>query len=766
MLSKAQKNLPPAHQPLLPPAREQAEGENRYPKFFPKERKCVTMKTQKILFRTLSLLMALVMFLSLAAGAVVAKAEGETFEQTIKDTEKGSIKVTKYATTVDVTGIAGAPGTATGTVQDETAIAGMKDSNGKLIYTPLEGAEFTLYQVADAKYVMEYYRGKTGQATEPVVADFYKDSPSVQVKFRSVNDDGEINNGSWETANGTTKKTNASGELTFEDLAVGFYVLVETTPPDQIAENGKAETTLISLPMVNTLGTTNATTNNSGWLYNIKVYPKNVARKGTVTLTKSDGSEKIGNVSFTLYKQDLAEDSSFDDTPSAWTKVDEKSTNNDSNNTAFGTVTFTDLTAGTFGTQYMLIEESAPNGYVADRTPLYFLINRDKIIKWNDDGKNQNDFVQETEVIDATKTDLTISLSNERPSLEKKVLKNGVEAANAADTDWLNDSEYRLDDTITYRLKVHIPRDIADLEKFIITDDPDEGIADHVDSVVMDGLTKCTGETHADYCVEKSNDGFKLTLHTESTAVANLKGTDVYVTYTAEMNGSAKIDDMEGGNGNKATLEYSTCTTRPETDPGTDDEIPTYKINDYAKVYTFHFDLTKYLDKEGGTKPDGVKFNLYDENSEKISFVGEPGKYRLAVKADASDDTTDILETKGGTITINGLEYGNYNLKEIETVTGYNLLSAQFPITVNCEETTTWTDEGEAVAWGPSQKDTKVFSEVNIVVNVNSANIINKKGFVLPQTGSMGYLLFCAAGLILIGGGAALIFSDRKKVIR
>ena len=49
---------------------------------------------------------------------------------------------------------------------------------------------------------------------------------------------------------------------------------------------------------------------------------------------------------------------------------------------------------------------------------------------------------------------------------------------------------------------------------------------------------------------------------------------------------------------------------------------------------------------------------------------------------------------------------------------------------------------------------------------MGTSNIINKSGFVLPQTGGMGYLLFCAVGIALIGGGAMLIFGGRKKKIR
>ena len=43
---------------------------------------------------------------------------------------------------------------------------------------------------------------------------------------------------------------------------------------------------------------------------------------------------------------------------------------------------------------------------------------------------------------------------------------------------------------------------------------------------------------------------------------------------------------------------------------------------------------------------------------------------------------------------------------------------------------------------------------------------MNKKGFTLPRTGSMGYLLFCTVGILLIGGGAMLLFGGRKKKIR
>lgn len=139
------------------------------------------------------------------------------------------------------------------------------------------------------------------------------------------------------------------------------------------------------------------------------------------------------------------------------------------------------------------------------------------------------------------------------------------------------------------------------------------------------------------------------------------------------------------------------------------------------------------------------------------------GVYRLALNGETGVET--MTTNAQSTILIQGLENGTYYLKETKTITGYNLLSEPFEIKLDVAETTTWNKNG---AFGTDGQVVKTYGSTTYGVPnaMGTSTIINKKGFVLPQTGGMGYLLFCTVGIVLIAGGAMLIFGGRKKKIR
>lgn len=95
-----------------------------------------------------------------------------------------------------------------------------------------------------------------------------------------------------------TGTTNAQGELTFNNLAKGVYLVTETDAPDGVT---KAEPFLAYVPMANPAG--------NGWIYNVHVYPKNT--QTTVTKAVKDaGVHNGGNVEYTITtSSDSAKDS-------------------------------------------------------------------------------------------------------------------------------------------------------------------------------------------------------------------------------------------------------------------------------------------------------------------------------------------------------------------------------------------------------------------------------------------------------------------------
>ena len=313
---------------------------------------------------------------------------------------------------------------------------------------------------------------------------------------------------------------------------------------------------------------------------------------------------------------------------------------------------------------------------------------------------------------------------------------------------------------------------MAELDTFTIRDLPQTGITDSTSCTVTYGDTREACVTSLDagkFTVEtipadtSNGQGFALKLTADGKAA--VAGKYIQIEYAAHMNANAVI--AGNGNGNTATLTYSKYIGVTDT--------TTYAITDEARVYTYQYQITKRKDSTTGDVAGGVEFNLlYSETGTPVEVYKETdGVYHLWLTSDtdATKKTTTLATKADGTILIKGLENGTYYLKETKTIEGYNLLSAPFQIQLNVTETTTWnpgnwaTNATQFTATGRTVK-TYLSTSYNVTDAKGTSTIINKKGFVLPQTGGMGYLLFCAVGIALIGGGAMLIFGGRKKKIR
>lgn len=701
----------------------------------------VTLKSS--IKKIVALLLMLTMVLTVVP-CVASAAEGSTDPALIDTTRTGSITVTKYASA----DISATKGNATGTDND--------GNNVNNTYEPLNGAKFKLFKIADATKVLEYYNG-TDTATYDVSKFQYNEADGT-----ATYDSAPV------TAVSDGATTNEHGICAFSNLAVGIYVLKEVTAPDQIT-TPLAEPCLISIPMVNTEISSN--NDNKSWMYDVYVYPKNHASTGTVELTKVDqNNAPLENVVFELYKKEFLKNGQFatDDWESVTNTTDNAGvfTTLELKTDSDGKLTVANLPAGLYGTQYKLVEFSAPNGYIVNQTPLYFKVNNNNTVTWNTDttGECQNKNTGVTAHDDSTDTPkLTVTLRNELPSLTKQVKENGG-------GDWKTDEQYRLDDEITYRLTVYVPDNVAELGTFEIKDVPQVGITDSTTNadyqVICDGNSLITENYTLNFgsipAGASNGQGFILTF--TDTGKAAVKGKTIQIVYKAHMNANAVI--AGNGNGNTATLTYSKYIGVTDT--------TTYAITDEARVYTYQYQITKRKDSTTGDVAGGVEFNLlYSEATPVEVYKETDGVYRLWLTSDTdtTKKTTTLTTKSDGTILLKGLENGTYYLKETKTIDGYNLLSAPFAIQVNVTETTTWdpgdwaTNATQFTATGRTVK-TYLSTSYNVTDAKGTSTIINKKGFVLPQTGGMGYLLFCTVGIVLIGGGAALIFGGRKKKIR
>lgn len=661
-----------------------------------KERKESMGKFRKMLAGVLSAAMVL------STMTVTAFAEtSTTTPATIDTTKTGSITIHKY----EYNESGGEAGTG------ETTDVNKVPSDAKA----LEGAGFTIYKVADIDDLAKYYNANPESL--PSVDDYLTD--------------GEIN-ASKVLETKSEVKTDNAGIAKFDNLALGFYVVVETTTPDKVTTPVKPF--IVSVPMT--------TKDGDNWLYDVHVYPKNKTTYGGVTLEKTgkDGT-KLEGVTFILQKQN----------GSSWVNVTKNENTGDDltlKTDKDGRITVEGLSQGKY--RFIETDRGTNNGYIMDGATVYeFTVTADGKIVY--DGKTENNII--------------ITVKNEKPDMTKQVKERDKD-------NWKQDADYNVGDMVPYKITIDVPSNITNLKEFTLTDTP-TNLDDKEVSLQCEGSDV---DLNAYSVAKEGEHGFKITFTTEN--MASYAGKQIVVTYNAELLGGAVT--TINGNQNTAKLEYSNKIL-----PGQDDkdnpnrpENPDIKpgkdsIEDSAVVYTFKLQILKKAEKADGTPLQDVEFDLYKEVSKetinaitgaKAKNVGlDSEKYWLKIN-------TDPLKTdENGEVSQSGLANGTYYLVETKTNKNYNLLKEPVKVELNIVYTTTtkteWVTDENGVKTLVKNEITKTeFKEgSDTSTGTHTETIINKKGFTLPITGGMGTVLFSIAGFALMAGAAFVLLKGRRK---
>ncbi len=691
------------------------------------------MKLKRLFAAVLSTALAL----SLCAMPAMAAEGGTTAGTPLADgmpvwdtTQKGSITIHKFEYNPS-SGATSQQGTG---AEGEAAPSGAK---------PLGGVTFEIYKVQNEEWLKAYYGGQaaaTGQDFSNIDASNYYSTNSTTGAIT-------VNGSKIDTVTTATSGTDI-GVAKKDGLALGLYLVVETSAPDKVTS--PAAPFLVSVPMTRIADTT--TTNKlTDWIYDVHVYPKNSTTYGQVTIEKkgyTGGGTGVAleGVQFKLQKQNGAD----------WTDI----TANDSNGSTYnlttdinGKITIAGLSQG----NYRIFEDaysgdSANKGYILDAEYHNFTVQKDGQIKV---GENIATPIA------------TIQVANHRPDMKKEVY-NG--------TGWTQNAPYGVGDTVPYKITIEVPQNIDKLSTFTVTDTP-TGLKDNVGSIkIKDGTTALTSGT--DYTVAaEGTDGFKIDFILTSNTVKACAGHTVTITYNAVVKDTAVVGG--NGNSNNAKLTYTNKINSDNT-PGT----TTNTIEDSAVMYSFGIKVVKTAE-DGNTPLLGVVFDLYREakTGETSAITGDDAKKAgldstkswILVKSGLTTNASGIIDTSDSNNATNythGLANGDYYLVETKTVDGYNLLTKPVEVKLDVTATTTWQKtnvydaSGNLVKHGTVTKTTFTHTSNNgdtTKTELAVAKVINRKGFTLPVTGGFGTLLFSGIGVLLVLAGVGVLFSLKKK---
>lgn len=350
---------------------------------------------------------------------------------------------------------------------------------------------------------------------------------------------------------------------------------------------------------------------------------------------------------------------------------------------------------------------------------------------------------------------MTAAPKGDKPTLNKQIKHN-------ENGEWGVVGDNQIGDTVEFRTITKVP-DTAGYTKYdyIIHDTMSAGLTSNVTSsadvtIKVNDTTVLTTEY---YIVTATGNSFSATVDIlQAIADGKMNANDqLYTYYTGVLNTDAKVYD-EGKQDNVAYLEYSN-NPHVDTEKG---KTPEKKVYDW----TFKMGINKV--NENGGQLTGAKFALSKNGTLKVADMncndeGIPavttgliamvkisdGEYRVAVDG----DTNVVYVVDAGNPVIKGLDDAvDYYLYETKAPAGYNLLSepVHFKISAAYNED------------GSNYTDVTVTVGAAAASNTLSANVVNKSGSTLPETGGIGTTIFYVLGsLLVVGAGVVLITRKR-----
>lgn len=364
------------------------------------------------------------------------------------------------------------------------------------------------------------------------------------------------------------------------------------------------------------------------------------------------------------------------------------------------------------------------------------------------DGSLTGDNDSYTEYIIRVVSNTTADPKSDVPVVQKK-LKDINDSTDDTMTDWQDSADYDIGDFVPFQLKATLADNVSSYTtyKVVFHDTQSKGLTYNNDAkVYIDGIEK-NGFTVTSTVNEDGTT--TLTVSCDDVKALGAGNSSVItVEYTATLNENAVLGSA--GNPNEVYLEYSNNPNKSEEGNNETGNTP----EDVVIVFTYKTIINK-ITKNPDYDPEvqaseeyipltGAEFTLEKYNK-------ETGEWEAI---------TVVKNDEGTTFTFSGLDDGKYRLTETKTPAGYNSINPiEFTVTA----------EHDVLSENPaltSLSGNVTTGELTFTSNTTegslSADVVNRSGSTLPETGGIGTTIFYVLGSILVIAAAILLITRKR----
>ena len=424
--------------------------------------------------------------------------------------------------------------------------------------------------------------------------------------------------------------------------------------------------------------------------------------------------------------------------------------------------------------------DTATSVTVSDLSYGYYLVYDDTDL--SGDGTSA---VRSAVMLSNVNKDAVITLKANRPQILKQIKKHNEEYGKG--------TSVSIGDTVTFKITTVVPSHTLYTDyTYYVEDVMHDGLVLDVDSIKV---YKNDIELEGDFTLTTTGLSEGVDFKVDFTALMNDDdkyeiGDELTIIYDAKVTNAIQA---QKANQNTAKLTYSNDPTVPTS---------TGSVSDVANVYSYQFVFTKFAEDTHGVLTNvrlaGAEFKLYrvvegqedqlitfttiEKNHESTEEGGQATTYTQYVVAEGNTGSIDTLTTHNegkatislghlnmgghlGDVSIFGLAEGTYKLVETKAPDGYVIADKPFEIKIEDQI-------GELGSVGTLTVTGQYDGEIGNIVNTNGiaesiltvwAEITNRPGSALPETGGIGTTLFTVLGVILMAGAVAFFISRKRN---